>query len=81
MIQLYVKFDCPFCGKVMQTIEKLNLKKGEDFEYIDAALGTPGREIVFKEGGKSQVPFMIDGDTRMYESGDIIEYIEKKFSK
>ncbi len=31
-------------------------------------------------GGKKQTPFLVDGDTMMYESQSIQDYIEKKCS-
>ena len=76
MIELYMRDDCPFCKKVMQAAGEFGLKEGEDFTVIDAAPGTPGREVVLNRGGKAMVPFMIDGGTSMYESSDIIEYLK-----
>ena len=76
MIELYLRDGCPFCKKVLQAAGEFGLKEGEDFTVIDAAPGTPGREVVLSRGGKAMVPFMIDGDTSMYESGDIIEYLK-----
>jgi len=35
---------------------------------------------VVKLGGKSQVPFLVDGNTMMYESDDIVQYLKSKFS-
>jgi len=81
MIELYVREGCPFCHRVINKINELKLKENIDYKLIDAAPGTPGREVVLKKGGKSQVPFMIDGNLNMYESGDIISYIETKFSR
>ena len=81
MIKLYIRESCPFCQKIMSFVKDLNLKDGEDYEFVDAEQGTPGREVVLKVGGQGQVPFMIDGDTNMYESDAIIEYIKKKFGK
>ena len=31
-------------------------------------------------GGKDQVPFMVDENTKMYESNDIVEYLKKKIA-
>ncbi len=76
MIEFYVRDGCPFCQKVVQAADEFGLKKGEDFTLIDAAPGTPGREMVLSRGGKAVVPFMIDGDTSMYESGDIVTYLK-----
>ncbi|PHR25170.1 MAG: glutaredoxin [Desulfotalea sp.] len=78
MIQIYVRKGCPFCKKVETAAATMELVSGSDFELIDAALGTPGRDVVLKVGGKTMVPFLIDGDTSMYESADIIEYLKTK---
>ena len=67
---------CPFCQKVVQAAGEFELKEGEDFTVINAAQGTPGREVVLNKGGKAMVPFLIDGGTSMYESGDIITYLK-----
>ena len=75
MIELYLRNDCPFCRKVVNAAREFELKEGEDFIIIDAAVGTPGRDVVLKTGGKAMVPFLIDGDVSMYESDDIISYI------
>lgn len=80
MIELYMSAGCPFCKKVLLATQELGLKEGEDFTNIDAAPGTPGRDVVLNVGGKAMVPFLVDGDTAMYESDDIVTYLEKKFS-
>jgi glutaredoxin 2 len=38
---------------------------------------------MMKLGGKAQVPFLVDQSkgVMMYESGDIVEYLEKNYSK
>jgi len=66
---------------VLSKINELNLKEGIDYGLIDAAPGTHGRTVVLEKGGKSQVPFMIDDDIHMYESGSIIKYIKAKFTE
>lgn len=81
MINLYIRYECPFCQRVVRKVEQLGLKKGEDYEFIEAGAGTPGRDVVLKVGGKGQVPFMVDGETKMYESADIMNYLEEKFNK
>lgn len=77
MIDLYIWKSCPFCRKVLQAVDEMGLQEGRDYQVIDAAPGTPGREEVAKKGGKSMVPFLVDDDTFMYESDDIIEYLRK----
>ncbi len=75
MIKLYMRDSCPFCKKVLTAAEKTGLKEGKGFTVIDASPGTPGREVVLQVGGKAMVPFLIDGDVSMYESDDIIAYL------
>ncbi|MCP4339477.1 MAG: glutaredoxin [Desulfobulbaceae bacterium] len=78
MIQLYLSASCPFCKKVVLAASQFGLQEGKDFATIDAAPGTAGREVVLSVGGKTMVPFLIDGDTSMYESDDIVAYLKKK---
>ena len=77
MIQLYLSAGCPFCKKVLLAAGQLGLEEGKDFTTIDAAAGTPGRDVVLSVGGKAMVPFLIDGETSMYESDDIVAYLKK----
>ncbi len=78
MIKLYVRKGCPFCKKVETAAATMGLVAGSDFELIDAAPETPGRDVVLKVGGKGMVPFLIDGGISMYESDDIITYLKTK---
>ena len=78
MIQLYLWASCPFCQKVVRAASEMGLQEDTDYVVIDGAPGTPGREVVQKTGGKTMVPFLIDGDVHMYESDDIIDYLRNK---
>ena len=78
MIQLYIRGGCPFCKKVETAAVKMGLTRDKDYQLIDASPSTPGREVVMKLGGKAMVPFMVDGETFMYESDDIIAYLKTK---
>lgn len=75
MIELYISPTCPFCIKVIRAAEEMGLKEGADYRIVDASVGTPGRKKVVETGGKAMVPFLIDGETWMYESDDIIAYL------
>ena len=63
---------------MLDALENMDLAEGEDYTIIDANPGTSGRAEVQRIGGKSMVPFLVDGDTAMYESLDIIDYLKKK---
>ncbi len=80
MIQLYLRADCPFCTKVLRAADAINAVKGVDYEVVDAAQGTPGRQVVLDIGGKAMVPFLVDGEISMYESDDIIAYMRQKLA-
>ncbi len=81
MVQLYIWDACPFCKKVLLATQNFGLQEGKDITVIDAAPGTPGSEEVQSIGGRAVVPFLVDGDTAMYESDDIIEYLQNKFQQ
>jgi glutaredoxin len=78
-IELYQFYACPFCVKTRRAIKRIGLKiesrNAQDRKFRD--------ELLY-EGGKIQVPCLkiIDGKqtTWMYESSDIIEYLNKRFS-
>ncbi len=78
MIQLYMQKSCPFCQKVLAAASDMGLEEGRDYEIVEAAKGAAGRDVVVNVGGKSMVPFLVDGTHSMYESADIIEYMKKK---
>lgn len=80
MIRLYQYDSCPYCYRVRQSIQTLGLTEGKDYILVEASYGTPGRDEVIKLGGISQVPFLVDGETKMYESLDIIDYLRNKFT-
>jgi len=79
MIEIYYRAGCPFCDKVLNAAASMGLQEGEDYVTVDAAPGTTGREKVVELGGKAMVPFLIDGSHTMYESDDIIVYLQQKF--
>lgn len=75
MLLLYTKTGCPYCRKVISfagehqiQYEERNVYEHEEFmvELLD-------------KGGKRQIPFLHDTDNAimMYESDDIIEYLQR----
>ena len=63
---------------MLDALENMDLAEDKDYTVIDANPGSPGRAEVQRIGGKSMVPFLVDGDTAMYESLDIIDYLKNK---
>lgn len=72
---------CPFCMKTRRSIRRLSL----NIELRDAMKNDVHREALKTEGGRIQVPCLRitkDGeDTWMYESTDIISFLEGKYGK
>lgn len=77
MLTLYYKPTCPFCQKVLATIEELSISVTLKDVSADEAL----REELIAHGGKRQVPYLVDEsrDTALYESDEIIAYLEQHY--
>jgi glutaredoxin len=78
-LSLYQFFACPFCIKTRRAMYKLNLP----IVKRNASEGSPYREELLQGGGKIKTPCLRiekdDGVEWMYESSDIIRYLEKRF--
>ncbi len=78
---LYQYTACPFCVKTRRAIRRLGL----NIELRDAKNDPGFRRELEQQGGKQQVPCLRienpDGSiTWMYESDDIIRYLQRRFS-
>nr|WP_298444064.1 glutathione S-transferase N-terminal domain-containing protein [uncultured Ferrimonas sp.] len=78
-LSLYQLYACPFCVKTRRALHRLDLPMA----LRDTKVGSPHRDELASEGGKLMVPCLrIEeaGEVRwMYESGDIIAYLEQRF--
>lgn len=90
MITLYVKTGCPYCAMVIAKLNEFEIKF-EEKNIVDEEVA---KELLAK-GGKRQVPYMddedpcesakhhtpciVDSDVEMYESADIVEYLDKNY--
>lgn len=79
-LKLYEYHACPFCVKVRRSIKRLNL----NVELRDSKVGSPFRDELMQHGGKTRVPCLRiegpDGKQQwMYESSDIVAYLEGRF--
>ncbi len=78
MLNLYVKTGCPYCAVVLHKVEELgidiNLKNIQDPQILSDLI---------EKGGKQQVPYLADEDGKvsLYESADIVEYLDKNYNK
>ncbi|MFK0570098.1 glutaredoxin family protein [Endozoicomonas sp.] len=77
---LYQFMACPFCIKTRRAIHKLGL----NIQTRDAMKDGQDRNELQQMGGKVKVPCLRiqeegKDDTWMYESGDIIQYLQQRF--
>ncbi|MFK5913422.1 MAG: glutaredoxin [Woeseiaceae bacterium] len=78
---LYQFKTCPFCIKVKRNNKRLSLK----IETRDAQHNSAYREELLQGGGQIKVPCLkiIDdrgNDSWMYESNDIMQYLQERFA-
>jgi glutathione S-transferase len=76
-LELYDFEGCPYCRKVREALCELDL----DYLQHPVGKGSAHRAQLTEEGGKVQVPYLIDPNTgtRLYESDDIIEYLNETY--
>lgn len=78
-LQLFQFEACPFCVKVRRKIRSNSLK----IALVDAKK-PQNKQLLTEQGGKGKVPCLrIEEDNKvtwMYESSDIIQYLENRFS-
>ncbi len=78
---LYQFKACPFCIKTRRAIRRLGL----NIEIRDAQKNLEHRARLTEEGGECKVPCLViseNGETRwMYESSDIVSYLEQRFTQ
>lgn len=78
-LSVYQFYACPFCVKTRRAIHRLNIP----IEYRDAQNDPVHRKELETEGGRIKVPCLRieegDQSTWMYESKEIISYLNKRF--
>lgn len=72
---LYYKPTCPFCIRVINAAQHM----GTTLDLRDISTDTDAYAELLAKGGKAQVPYLVDEatDTAMYESADIIAYLQE----
>lgn len=78
---LYQFYACPFCVKTRRTIRRLNLP----ISIRNSQRGSVHRDELSIGGGKIKVPCLRidenDTTTWLYDSKEIIRYLEKRFGQ
>ena len=71
---LYEFEACPYCRFVREAVTALDLV----VDVKPCGRGSRHRAEARKLGGKEQFPLLVDGDTVLYESADIVDYLAEK---
>lgn len=73
MLLLYTIEGCPYCKKVIDNLEEKKIA----YKIMDISDPVNLDELLHL-GGEKQAPFLVDTDhnVKMYESDDIINYID-----
>ncbi len=72
-LELYKMDPCPYCRKVMNYISSTGRT---DIEYKDILDSEEAERTLIAVGGKRQVPCLFIDGKPMYESMDIIHWLE-----
>ena len=73
--ELYIRYTCPYCVKVLDFMEK----RGIELPLRDITSDAEALQTLRRVGGKQQVPCLFIDGAPMYESDDIIAYLDKAF--
>jgi glutathione S-transferase len=75
VLTLYHFESCPFCQKVRRFIKE----HGMTIPEKDIKLDSAARDELIGIGGKAQVPCLVIDGVALYESGDIITWLEENW--
>jgi glutaredoxin len=75
-LELFKKDSCPFCQRVFKTVARLGVPvRLRDIRHEPEAL-----ERLVAIGGKRQVPCLFVDGKPLYESADIVQFLETRFA-
>ena len=74
--ELYIMPSCPFCHRVLAFMDD----HGINIPLRDITTDREAEQTLIDVGGKRQVPCLFIDGKPLYESLDIIDYLEKNLS-
>ena len=77
MLTLYYKPNCPFCNRVLATLDQLGLEA----ELKDVTSDQAIADELVAHGGKKQEPYLIDSEqgVSMYDSEAIVAHLRSNY--
>lgn len=73
-LTLYYFPSCPYCHLVLSCLERLGL----EIPMRDIQSEAGARDDLLEIGGKGQVPCLVIDGKPLYESGDIVRWLEEQ---
>ncbi len=73
-IKLYTGSYCPYCRRVKQELDRLDL----DYEAVDA--DADGRDAVIRLSGQRAIPILTIGDEVLVDSSHIIRELRRRYA-
>ena len=73
-IKLYTGTYCPYCRRVKQELDRLDL----DYEAVDA--DSDGRQEVIRLSGQRAIPILTIGDEVLVDSSHIIRELRRRYA-
>ena len=73
-IRLYTGSYCPYCRRVKQELDRLDL----DYEAVDA--DADGRDEVIRLSGQRAIPILTIGDEVLVDSSHIIRELRRRYA-
>jgi glutaredoxin len=75
-LELFKKDSCPYCQRVFKTLARLEVP----VRLRDIRGDADAVETLVRVGGKRQVPCLFVDGKPMYESADIVRFLEETFA-
>lgn len=77
-LELYYYEQCPFCARVLRKIDELGLK--EHIIFKNTLTNREHSNFHYEKTGRSTVPCLYIDDKPMFESHDIMIWLEKNIN-
>ncbi|MBR3181623.1 MAG: glutathione S-transferase N-terminal domain-containing protein [Eggerthellaceae bacterium] len=77
-LELYYYPECPYCQKVLRALDALGASDAVELRNIHA--DDDALQTLIAVGGKRQVPCLFIDGSPLYESGDIVEWLQGRFA-
>ena len=77
-LELFYFPECPYCQRVLRTIEQLGLT---DITFSDIHQNPAKKETLIKDTGRKTVPCLYIDNKPMFESSDIMQWLETNTKK